>query len=922
MDLGRWKQIRALSEAAAEQAPERRHAWLLTACDDEDLRNGVLSLLADREGETLVTALPSGAGLLSDQLLQQTSPVSRLGQRFGVWRLAEPLGEGGMGEVYLATREEGGFTQRVALKLMRAGLGAADVLERFRFERQILAGLEHPNIARLVDGGAGPGGEPYLALEFVEGKPLREYCDTACLDLPTRLRMFLTVCQAVAYAHERLVVHRDLKPSNILVTARGEVKLLDFGIAKLLDSERASETTMQGQRLFTPEYAAPEQILGEPVGVTADVYALGVVLFELLTGQRPHRGSGASAAGIEQAVLNDTLRRPSSVVTERAAQAGDDPHAVARARATEPRTLRRLLRGDLDAIVLKALRRQPGDRYPTVRALAEDVLGYLERRPVAARRGDRRYRTLRFLQRHALAVGLVGLAGLSLVLGLGVALWQAHEARSERALAQLERDAARRQALTAEKTLDFMKSVFQLADPGENLGQSITALDLLAKGSRDIEQQLFDEPQVRIGLVLALAEAYLGLAQPEEARDLLDSALQQARAAGDPVLEGEVMFLLGAARGRLGDVAEAESITRQALQLPLGPDARGESLRARLELRLAVRLADRSAYDEAESLYATGFDRFQRATGHIAQDYVIPYSSLLNATGKRQQAETLLRDALAEARERLPPVHPSRAALSAQLANNLSRQGRRDEAEPLMREALGIKLAIYGEDHPSPDLTAHNLASLLGDMGRFEEAETIARGVLERALRRFGADHDRTAATQNALAKALLNQGRHAEAEPIWRAAHTTAVLRFGASDNASASTALGLGRSLMALQRWDEAQDALATAERIYLGLLPHAAGGLARSRLELLRLSMSRSEARPDCAPAREAWALFSEQAQPMGEGYAQAVLAECLQRSDGAPDELRSLLQTAAAALRAAPGPGWPETAYAEALLKQAR
>jgi len=442
MDAPRWNRVRELFDQTIDLPEAEWETALARQCDDDALRGEVLALLradAAASGRTEMRArAPDVVARLAEQLDEAGSGVHS-GLRLGAFRLLREIGRGGMGAVWLAERADGEFEQQVAIKLIRGGWDAAETQQRFRAERQILAGLQHPNIAHLVDGGVTADGRPWLALEYVDGVDLRAWCDAQQLDLRQRLELFLTVCEAVQHAHQRLIVHRDLKPSNLLVSRDGVVKLLDFGIAKLIDNDAAG---VSATRIFTPEYAAPEQVRGEVVTTAVDIYALGLLLYELLSGQRPYKVENSTPAAYERAILDQEPTRPSLAVTRDA----DAAQAIAAKRHLTPERLRRELRGDLDAIVLKALRKEPALRYANASEFAADVQRHLQRRPVLARRGGWRYRAARFVRRHALAVGLATLLVSALCVGLALVLYQAQNVR--------------REAQKSRQVLDFMIGVF------------------------------------------------------------------------------------------------------------------------------------------------------------------------------------------------------------------------------------------------------------------------------------------------------------------------------------------------------------------------------------------------------------------------------------------------------------------------------
>ena len=467
MTSERWQQVKQLFHDALEVEEGQRPAFLERACaQDAWLREQVEQLLA-HDGEAVgfleapafaaaqVQEDGGGEGLAADQ-------------RVGPYRLVREIGRGGMGVVYLAERDDGEYRHQVALKLIKRGMDSDEILRRFRYERQILANLNHPNIARLLEGGTTEDGRPYFVMEYVEGQPIDRYCDEHRLSTTERLRLFLTVCAAVRHAHQNLVVHRDIKPGNILVTAEGEPKLLDFGIAKLLAAgDRAQAAASQtGRRAMTPAYASPEQVRGDAITTVSDVYSLGVLLYELLTGRRPYRVSGDTPPAVERAITDEEPERPSLAVgrVEPAAD-GDGPVAARTAeslsavREGSPERLRRRLAGDLDAILLTALRKEPERRYASVEQFSEDIRRHLDGLAVAARRDTLGYRTTRSIRRHKAGVVAAGLVVATLLGGMATTLWQARAARAQRAAAEAQRVLAETQRAKAERRFNDVRKL-------------------------------------------------------------------------------------------------------------------------------------------------------------------------------------------------------------------------------------------------------------------------------------------------------------------------------------------------------------------------------------------------------------------------------------------------------------------------------
>jgi serine/threonine-protein kinase len=718
-----------LFESAVERPAAERVAFVDAACaaDADDapaIRDEVLALIAADAGaadaaDVLACAAPELVARLGADA-DVEGRQSLIGVQVGPWKLVRELGHGGMGAVYLGERVDGDFHQRAAIKLVRPGWDAGDLQRRFRAERRILAGLEHPQIARLIDGGETADGKPYLAMEYVDGQPLCAYCDEGRLPIAERLRLFLLACAAVAHAHRNLVVHRDIKPSNILVSASGELKLLDFGIARLL--EPGADVTGTGLRLFTPEYAAPEQVRGDPVTTSADGYALGMVLFELLTGTRPYAHAASTPAAQAHAILTAEPMRPSQFAQSR------DPatRELAAARRLEPRQLGASLRGDLDAIVLRALRKEPGQRYASVEALADDVQRYLEHEPVAARRGTWRYQSGRFVRRHwlATAMGAVALAGL--LGGLTLALWQADNARRQQALAETEAGQARAVA-------EFLTDVFKAADPTTTDGRDPRASALLARAVTDIDERTDLDPAQRSGLLLAMGRAYLALKDPAHALDLFRIARQLVRESGDIPAQIEIGLEIAAAlnnSSRPGEALRELGEVRRAIDAYAGTEPR---LSRRFDYIMAVVLQrlDRpaEALPHIERAYRAALAADGAGTASVGQLLEV-YSVLLVDLDRADAAVavTRLNHQASKRNERLPLVW--QASFASAHAFALLGAKRYAGAEVAYRDALEIRERIFGNGHPGTAVSINNVGTALRYQGRYAEAARM----YERAL--------------------------------------------------------------------------------------------------------------------------------------------------------------------------------------------
>jgi serine/threonine protein kinase len=582
-----WVKVRGILERALEIAPDGRAAYLKSACSgDPALRQEVDSLIASHENARTDFLEPSA---FAPPVAAASSPAESLsGKRIGAYQIVEEIGQGGMGSVYRAIRADDQYRKQVAIKLVRGGLGDAYRRQRFKAERQILANLDHPNIARLVDGGALEDGQPYVVMEYVQGaQPIDQFCDSHGLSVSARLRLFRTVCSAVTYAHQHLVIHRDLKPANILVTESGEPKLLDFGIAKILDADAASGTgnaTVTVLRPMTPEYASPEQVRGEPMTTASDVYSLGVVLYGLLTGQRPYPGTSRVPHEIAQAVCDAQPEKPSTAIYR--ADAVSNPPEGGREK------LRRRLRGDLDNIVLKALRKEPERRYASVEQFSEDIRRHLKGLPVIARPDTFLYRGGKFVKRHKAAVLAAGLAVAALLAGLVITLRETYVARAERARAEQRFNDVRALANSL---------LFEVHDAIQNLPGSTAARKLIvdralryldtlgaeAKGNLSLQRERAAAYQ-KVGDVQGgFREANLGDTAGALASYRKSLAILETVAAANPG-NVEVSRELIRAHGKLGDV------------LILAGDRAGSIEQSKQLVSIAERLSSADPGNQAE----------------------------------------------------------------------------------------------------------------------------------------------------------------------------------------------------------------------------------------------------------------------------------------------------------------------------------
>lgn len=739
----RWQRIHEVFQAALEQPAAVRAAYLDEACaGDAVLR---------REVESLLEAAVQTGGfdrLAKRFALEDTAAVPT---HIGPYRVEREIGRGGMGIVYLAVRDDDQLRQPVALKVFHAGTHRADLTARFLAEREILAQLDHPHIARLLFGGVTEDGLPYFAMEYVEGQPITDHGST--LGINDRLQLFLDVCAAVQHAHRHLIVHRDLKPSNILVTPTGEVKLLDFGIAKLLDETPVPGTrplTQTGLRLMTPEYAAPEQIRAEPITTATDVYQLGVLLYELLAGRRPYRLPSLLLHEVARVICEEPPEKPSTAVTHiQDSKANIDE-------ATRNR-LRRRLEGDLDTIVLMAMRKEPERRYASAEALADDLHRHLNELPVRARPDTLSYRASKFIRRHRLSVVAASLMAL-LILGFGVAM-AIQAARIAR-----ERD-------RAEEATAFLASVLESFEPAQAHGSLVDTRRFLAQAVRRIRTELDTQPLVQATLLDVLGQVYQYRGQYAEADSLLDEALAlRLRQLGPHHLDvAQSQFHRAILLQRMGAYKPSDSLYRAALatyQAQLGPTHPEVIYPLTSRASLLNTRGDDAA---AESLFRQILATYTEPLGdHIdIASSMLDLGYMLVEQQRYAEADSLFQEALAMRQRLFGDVHPTVAnALDATGVLALKREDLA-AAEAAFLEALEIRQVIFEDGHA--DLTASftNLGDVRYHTGDYAEAERLYREALAIYRRAFGLQHPEAIATIQQLAATLEAQGRHAAADSL-----------------------------------------------------------------------------------------------------------------------------------------------------------
>jgi serine/threonine protein kinase/Tfp pilus assembly protein PilF len=725
--------------------------------------------------------------------------------RIGNYRVLRTLGVGGMGEVFLAERADAEFEQQVAIKVVYGG--SPGIQSRLKVERQILAQLDHPNIAHLLDGGSLPNGGAYIVMEYVDGIPIDAYCDSNRLDIAARLKLFQVVCAAVHYAHQNLIVHRDLKPSNILVTAAGVPKLLDFGIAKLLDDRQAARHTLAvtqaDVRVMTPDHASPEQIRGQAITTSSDVYVLGVLLYRLLAGTGPFVIPSMRLTDIEYAICAKDPPLPSHTII----RDKSNTLSVAEARNTTASRLRRTLDGDLDNIVLMAMRKEPERRYGSSQQMAGDIQRYLEGKPVIARRDTLSYRSAKFLRRHWLPVAASASVAFLVLAFATTAYVQSVRIAAERDRVAAERAVAERERSRAEEVSNFLVNLFKLSDPQENRGNQVTARELLDSGAKRLRAGLQNQPATKAALLSTVGAVYDSLGQYKVALPILAESLALQPASHDKSRIATLLEL-GNARAHASDLNDAEAPLQEALHLAqsefgAGSQESGRALWSLGQLRyrqgrpadakelydrslnilettaapatdvsallddLAQVYSDQQQWALAKQTYERALEVDRRVLGDDHPRVAMRLNNLAVVAqniGDLKLAESLYRDAIRRDELAYGDQHPETGAGRGNYGLLLQREGRLAEAEPLLRSALDVVLKLYGPDNYNVGYARVSLAMLLHDKGDLAGSEVEFRQALEVYDKSLPANHQYRAAALMQFARLLVDRGKAAEA--------------------------------------------------------------------------------------------------------------------------------------------------------------
>ena len=810
----RWQRIQAVFAAVVDSAPAEREARLVESCrGDSALRDSVESLLAS--DQTAMDPLLNAIGNAADSLLEEHQD-RLLGSRIGQYLVVSILGHGGMSTVYRAERDDAQYQQTVAIKVLHHSTLHPRLRSRLHSERHILATLDHSSIARLIDSGDLADGTPYLVMEHVDGQAIDAYCDSRTLFIRERLELFVDVCTAVQYAHRHLVVHRDIKAANIFVSGDGTPKLLDFGIAKLLAPESLAHTltvTRLQERVLTPANAAPEQVLGRPVTTATDIYSLGVLLYQILTGRSPYRLLSFSQLQLERAICMDDPARPSqTVVTKLAGETDSDRNRISDRRGLSPQRLRARLLGDLDAIVAKAMRKEPDRRYPSVEAFADDVGRHLAGLPVLARQGDWRYNAAKFMRRHALPAFGITAAFFGLAAFAGMTLWDNNRIEQARDATAQERD-------HAQQVSGFLVDVFSQADPFNAQGREPTAKDLLDRGAEKILGNGNLQPEVRAQLLESIGLAYRRQGLSDRAVPLFEQAVAIRRQEHPLDAHRTAAAIANLARALIdgGHLVSAKAYLEQALQMSRSGDRTPSVETADILKQFGFfELDANSDAARASKLIGEALEIYRANLGNQHLSVASALTNLASAavwSGDFALAESYQREAIKIFQATVSRNHPDHAVALATLGYILTQRDKYQEAKQLFSESLEIERNVFGVNSRRVAEIEFDLSILYARQGDLPRAIAAAQKAVATATDRMGSNHYLTGYYLSNLAYLLAKTNDLADAEKQVRQSLAVYAKALPAQHLYVASSRRLLGEILVLRGAWAAADIELRAA-------------------------------------------------------------------------------------------------------------
>lgn len=802
-----WEKVQLLFSEALELKDSERSSYLKEKCEgDENLFNEVMSLLlSDDEIHPILNRKAS-------ELINIEEKLNFVGEKIGNYKLTKEIASGGMGTVFLAERCDGIFEQEVALKIIKPGLSTIPIIRRFQHERQILANLQHPNIARLFDGGVTEDRRPYFTMEYVDGVPIDEYCDKNKLKINERLNLFIKVCEAVQYAHNNLVIHRDIKPSNILIKNDGTIKLLDFGISKVLSAEGENSdlpTITQAEiHLMTPEYSSPEQIKNSNISVATDVYSLGLVLYKLLSGKPAHDFKTRTFNEYEKVVCEQNIPKPSTVIIKRSENEEEILISeICENRNTQIKKLKKTLNGDLDNICMMALRKEPDRRYATAEVLAYDIERYQKDLPILARKESFIYTSKKFIIRHKAAVIT---AALLFFIVNGLILFYTIRLKTERDKANLE-------AKKSEQVASFLQDLFLVSDPNESKGETITARELLDRGASRLMVGLEEEPEIKSQLLNTIGKVYtnLGLYNSAEELFLKINEIENLETI-DKETYVETLVNLGKTYGFNGKYKLAGDIFIKAKNIGEEYFSPNHVIIGELYNSLGSHFYQIADFDSSYIYYKKAEKNFILNFGKESEQLA---TTLYNLgvlefdSGNIEKSDSLYSASLNLYIKLNGEIDIQTATVQNELASVMRHSGRFSEAEKLYNKALATRIKIFGNSHPDVAHTLNHLSRLYYNQEFYEKAEPLARQSLEIRKKLYDEIHPEVSASKSSLAGTLMGLKKYEEADKLYEEAYNASMKKFGENHPYTPALLGNLGIALMEQKKYKEAEDAMLKA-------------------------------------------------------------------------------------------------------------
>lgn len=811
--------VKSIFERALELDRISRELFFKNLTDEEkQYEEEVKSLLASYDDNSDFLEIDPGRDIFSEDNI---GPHPLIGKHIGSFLIEEEIGIGGMGIVFSGRRDDNEFEQKVAIKILKQGLSSEYLIKRFENERQTLANLQHPNIAKLLDGGKTNEGLPYLIMEYIDGVPITEYCESGKLSVHQKLELFISVCNAVEYAHQNLIIHRDIKPENILVNSEGRVKLLDFGVSKLLEDNSSSENsglTKTGTWHLTPEYASPEQINGENINTSSDIYSLGVLLYRIISQQNPYKIYNSSPLAISKILREGKIIKPSEVIQNTTRAAGIKNEFSQKEDEFHKDSYKKI-KGDLDNIILKAMHKDTSQRYASVKDFAIDISKYLNGHPVSAHEDTLVYRFNKFVQRHKVGVAIFILFNIVVLSGIAAIIYQGR-------IAAKERDKAKIENTKYEKVNDFLTSILSSVDPSE-IGRDVKVYDILEKAAENVETELKDQPEVEASIRSTLGNTYVNLGEYDKGKPFLEKSydinknlygLRSKEAA-------ESIHDLANYYDWIGDYKKADSLYGKSIEIFRSVLTEPVKIFGDALNNHAIIKMNFSENDEAEKLYLEAIEISKKVEGKKTRNLAVMMNNLAISymdVGKLEESEKYYKESLAIILDVLGEDRPEAGSSYNNMARLYIFKNEFDSAEVYLNKSYDLKYRLKGEDHPDVGLALNNLGVLEFHRKNYEKSEKYFMDGIKQYRKTYSADHPLISTSYNWLGRIFINTKSFSKAEDYLRKSLKIKTAKMPDDNWEIWSNKGELGIALVGLNKLKEAEKLLIPSYEYYNENLP----------------------------------------------------------------------------------------------------